>query len=52
MQIPVEAELNQVCLRCSARQTTQVHCYQGIEANPEKITAITDMDAPQTIKDV
>jgi hypothetical protein len=26
--------------------------HRGIEANPEKITAITDMDAPQTIKDV
>jgi hypothetical protein len=25
---------------------------QGIEANPEKITAITDMEAPATIKDV
>jgi hypothetical protein len=25
--------------------------HRGIEANPEKITAITDMDAPQTIKD-
>jgi hypothetical protein len=25
---------------------------QGIEANPEKITAITDMEAPTTIKDV
>jgi hypothetical protein len=26
--------------------------YRGIEANPEKITAITDMGAPQMIKDV
>jgi hypothetical protein len=26
--------------------------HQGIEANPEKIIAITDMDAPRTIKDV
>jgi hypothetical protein len=26
--------------------------HQGIEANPEKITAITAMDAPRTIKDV
>jgi hypothetical protein len=26
--------------------------HRGIEANPEKITAITAMDAPQTIKDV
>jgi ribonuclease HI len=26
--------------------------HQGIEANPEKITAITDMDAPRMIKDV
>jgi hypothetical protein len=25
--------------------------HQGIEANPKKITAITDMDAPRTIKD-
>jgi hypothetical protein len=25
---------------------------RGIEANPEKITAITDMEAPATIKDV
>jgi hypothetical protein len=26
--------------------------HRGIEANSEKTTAITDMDAPQTIKDV
>jgi hypothetical protein len=26
--------------------------HRGIEANPEKITAITDMEAPATIKDV
>jgi hypothetical protein len=26
--------------------------HQGIEANPEKITAITAMDAPRMIKDV
>jgi hypothetical protein len=26
--------------------------HRGIEANPEKITIITDMDAPRTIKDV
>jgi hypothetical protein len=26
--------------------------HQGIETNPEKITAITAMDAPRTIKDV
>jgi hypothetical protein len=26
--------------------------HQGIKANPEKITAITAMDAPWTIKDV
>ena len=25
---------------------------RGIEANPEKVTAITDMQAPATIKDV
>jgi hypothetical protein len=25
---------------------------RGIEANPKKITAITDMEAPATIKDV
>jgi hypothetical protein len=27
-------------------------CHRGIEVNPEKITAITNMGAPQTIKDV
>jgi hypothetical protein len=26
--------------------------HRGIEANPEKITNITDMDAPRKIKDV
>jgi hypothetical protein len=26
--------------------------HQGIESNPEKITTITDMDTPRTIKDV
>jgi hypothetical protein len=26
--------------------------YQGIEANSEKITTITDMNTPRTIKDV
>jgi hypothetical protein len=26
--------------------------HRGIQGNPEKITAITDMGAPQTIKDV
>jgi hypothetical protein len=26
--------------------------HQGIEANPKKITTITDMDAPRMIKDV
>jgi hypothetical protein len=26
--------------------------HRGIEANPEKITAITDMGAPATVKDV
>jgi hypothetical protein len=26
--------------------------HRRIEANPEKITAITDMEAPATIKDV
>jgi hypothetical protein len=26
--------------------------HRGIEANPEKITAIIAMDAPQTINDV
>jgi hypothetical protein len=29
-----------------------ISSHRGIEANPEKTTAITDMDAPRMIKDV
>jgi hypothetical protein len=34
------------------KQLGFIDSHQGIEANPEKITAIIAMDAPRTIKDV
>jgi GTP-binding protein EngB required for normal cell division len=40
----VEAQSNQVRLRRTS--------HQGIEANLKKVNAITDMDAPHTIKDI
>jgi hypothetical protein len=47
----------------STRQSASLAClkanysgficsHRGIEANPEKINAITAMDAPKTIKDI
>jgi hypothetical protein len=49
----LEAQPNQVHLQRTIRETTGfIISHRGIEANMEKITAITDMRAPQTIKDV
>jgi hypothetical protein len=49
----VEAQPQQVRLRRTLRETTRLHhSHHGIEANPEKISAITNMKAPTCIKDV
>jgi hypothetical protein len=49
----VEAQPEQVHLRRTFEKTTRLHHqHHGIEANPEKISAITKMKAPTCIKDV
>jgi hypothetical protein len=49
----MEAQPNSMHFRSTIKKIARAHHQQpGIEANPVKITAITDMGAPATIKDV
>jgi hypothetical protein len=49
----VEAQPNKVHFWSTIREIVRfIIGHRGIEANPVKITAITDMEAPATIKDV
>jgi hypothetical protein len=49
----VEAQPNQIVFRVpSGKLLGFIVSNWGIEANPIKITAITDMEAPATVKDV
>jgi hypothetical protein len=49
----MEAQSEQVRLRCAFGKTTRLHHnHRCIEANPEKISAITNMKAPTCIEDV
>jgi hypothetical protein len=49
----MEAQPNKMQFQSTIREIARVHHQQRrIEANPVKIMAITDMEAPTTIKDV
>jgi hypothetical protein len=51
----MQAQPNQVHFYCQSLQEKLlgfIVSYHGIKVNLEKITAITDMGAPQTIKDI
>ena len=42
-----------MCLRSFVREVSRIHGFtRGIEANPDKIQAILDMESPKNIKEV
>ena len=53
MQDQLEAKLGEVCVWRSLRQATWVLCVPSwFKANPDKIKAIEQIQAPRTVKDV
>jgi hypothetical protein len=53
VRVPLEAQLEQVRLGVpSGKLLSFIISHRGIEADPEKISAITNMKAPTCIKNV